>query len=136
MAPSHNATLHALTERLASHSRALQPLIGSNFASSLSPQAVAAAASAYRQPAPPPQLPNCPIYTRHQDPPAEAKDKETGTVLGDGVLRCPAKRIWPEPGVHGHRKSTGLTEVELDGFIDDMAVVMRREFDSWVEQCW
>lgn len=56
--------------------------------------------------------------------------------MGDGVLRCPSKRIWPEPGVHGELKSNGLTEIELDGFIHDMSVVMRREFDSWVEQCW
>jgi len=128
-----NATLHALTERLASHSRSLHPLIGSNFASSFSPQAVAAAASAYRQPAPPPQLPVLQLVGRHQD--VLQQSLVSGQANGDAG-RCPAGKIWPESGVHEDIRCSRCEEEELEGFIEDMGRVLRREFDCWVEQCW
>ena len=132
-----NATLRALTERLASHSRSLQPLIGSSFASSFSPQAVAAAASAHRQPAPPPQLPVVQLAGKHQDVPQshEAQNQEDGVVNGEGS-RCPVGNEWPEVGVHEEKRCSRCEDEELEGFVRDMGSVLRREFDCWVEQCW
>ncbi|KAK4689754.1 hypothetical protein P7C73_g338, partial [Tremellales sp. Uapishka_1] len=125
-----NATLHALTERLASHSKSLNPLhplMNSNFAASLTPQAVAAAASAYRQPAPPPQLPLLQLLGRHQEVSDDANSKTC--PYGPGLE-------WPERGTHNERRSAGLSDEDLDGFVLDMGMVLRREFDVWVEQCW
>jgi hypothetical protein len=141
---SQNATLHDLTERLASHSR-MNPFMGmgmgmgmsSAFPSAFSSQQMAAAANAIRQPAPPPQLPNCPIYTRHQDQGLQNVPKTPdGIILGDGKLRCPKERMWGGPEDHEERRSTRLTDGELVQFIEDMGVVMRREYDCFVEQCW
>ena len=131
---SSNATLNALTERLASHSRSLHPLIGSNFASSFSPQAVAAAASAYRQPAPPPQLPPLQHFGRHQSIPLPSS--ETGQTHGGEAERCPAGNEWSERGCHDDARCAGCEDEELEQFTKDMGMIMRREFDCWVEQCW
>lgn len=136
---SQSATLHALTERLASHSM-MNPFQGmpTGFPTALSSQAMAAAANAYRQPAPPPTLPNCPIYTRHQDQGLhEFKiGGPGGTVAGDGILRCTHKSQWDAPTDHRPERSSGLKDAEMSQFVEDMGVVMRREYDCWIEQCW
>lgn len=131
------ATLHALTERLAAHSR-MGPLMGmpTGFPSALSSQAMAAAANAYRLPAPPPQLPLCPIYSRHQDQGLQDAKEPDGVVLGDGQLRCPRQRQWGLPNEHRTTRVTALSEDELSQFLNDMSKVARREFDCWIEQCW
>jgi hypothetical protein len=135
---SSNATLHALTERLASHSRSLSPLISPDFASSLSHHSLAAAASAYRQPAPPPQLPTLQLVGRHQDPPGAEKEKgKAEKENGGGGGRCPVpNRSWPARGQHAETRCGRCGEEEMEGFVWDMGVVLRREFDCWVEQCW
>ncbi|ORY29989.1 hypothetical protein BCR39DRAFT_466943 [Naematelia encephala] len=148
---SSNATLHALTERLASHSRSLHPFLNSNL-SSFSPHSLAAAASAYRQPAPPPSLPVLQLVGRHQDipasqlppplPDAELDGKPSGVpngvVNGGGHRenRCPAGNAWPERNEHSDKRCSRCEEDELDDFVADMGLVLRREYDCWVEQCW
>lgn len=133
---SQSATLHALTERLASHSM-MNPFMGmpTGFPSALSSQAMAAAANAYRQPAPPPSLPNCPIYSPHQD--TGLHEFKTGaSVLGDGHLRCTYGRQWDAPTDHKAERSSEMKDAEMSQFVEDMGVVMRREYDCWIEQCW
>jgi hypothetical protein len=111
--------------------------MNSAFPSSLSPQAMAAAANAYRQPAPPPQLPNCPIYTRHQDQGLQDVPKNVdGIIVGDGKVRCPKGKSWGGPNDHRPRRSGAFTDGEMSQFIEDMGIVMRREYDCFVEQCW
>jgi hypothetical protein len=97
---------------------------------------MAAAANAYRQPAPPPSLPNCPIYTRHQDQGLQDVKNADGLVLGDGHLRCTHRKQWDAPTDHRAERSTMMKETEVNQFVDDMGVVMRREYDCWIEQCW
>jgi len=125
-----NPTLHALTERLATHSRlglspqhlniphSQLPNLGLGFPSNKTLDAI-------RQPAPPPQLPILQLPGRHQD----------GIETSD-VSKCPGKVRWDEWGLHKEERMAGLDEDELDGFVEDMGVVLRREFDCWVEQCW
>ena len=125
---SSNATLHALTERLASHSRSLHPLINSNFAATL--RNAPFTAQAYRQPAPPPLLPVVQLVGRHQYLPTEAEEK------AGAAPPCPAKKGYPRRGEHGEVRCARCTEAELAEFIDDLAMVLRREYDCWVEQCW
>jgi hypothetical protein len=144
MAPPHlpiasTATLHALTERLSTHSRSLHPLMNSNFANSFSPSAVAAAASAYRQPAPPPQLPGLQLAGRHQDIPNEYEDGEPVTPASDEVGVCPHGREWPYRGEHppsSMNRTAAWPEEVWDGFLADLSTVMRKEYDVWVELCW
>lgn len=157
-----NATLHALTERLASHSRNLPPLIGSQFTSALSLThngLSVAAAGGYKQPAPPPTLPKLQLIPRHQDPPVpsgsgsagDGKDPANGTTSPEGgdylvtsngtrplpPHECPLrKKKWPQAGKHDELRCGRCSEDDMEGFVWDMGVVMRREFDSWVEQCW
>ena len=124
---SSNATLHALTERLASHSRALNPL-GFPPADRL---------NAYRQPAPPPQLPILQLSSRHQDIPQAAPVENVKGTGGDGrLVKCPAGNGYPVVNVHSEKRCARCEEEELEGFVDDMGTVLRREFDCWVEQCW
>ena len=59
-----------------------------------------------------------------------------GIILGDGKLRCPKERMWGGPEDNEEARSTRLTDGELVQFIEDMGVVMRREYDCFVEQCW
>ena len=129
---SSNATLHALTERLASHSNGVHPLIGTNFSSSYSSQAGTAQASAYRQPAPPPQLPVLQLVGRHQYGHQSPSENPTS----HRELKCPAGVLWPERGLHEDKRCARCEEEELDVFISDMGMVLRREFDCWVELCW
>ncbi|WWD16201.1 hypothetical protein CI109_100627 [Kwoniella shandongensis] len=152
--PNHStatASLHALTERLASQSRSLHPFINSgalppNFPS---PQALAHAASAYRQPAPPPQLPAIQLAGRHQDPVISDQnhdhDSSNGNGNGNGhqpngtgvgVVRCQEGRAWQESDRHAGERLSRFSDEEMDRFVDDMGKVLRREFDCWVEQCW
>lgn len=135
---AQQATLHDLTERLASHSR-INPFMGmtSAFPGAFSTQAMSAAANAYRQPAPPPSLPNVPIYTRHQDQGLQDVPKTPeGTILHDGKLRCPRGKLWGGPDDHEDKRSAALTDEEMSRFIQDMGIVMRREYDCFVEHCW
>ncbi|KAK8869538.1 hypothetical protein IAR55_000104 [Kwoniella newhampshirensis] len=141
------ASLHALTERLASQSRSLHPFMSAgalppNFPS---PQALAHAASAYRQPAPPPQLPAIQLAGRHQDPAIDQieRDKEGANGHGHqpngtgvGVVRCQEGRAWQERDRHASGRLGRFSDEEVDRFVDDMGMVLRREFDCWVEQCW
>ncbi|OCF44182.1 serine/threonine protein phosphatase 5 phosphatase [Kwoniella heveanensis CBS 569] len=126
-----------------------------------SPQALAHAASAYRQPAPPPQLPSVQLAGRHQDPSINTvaveevekqqkqKQKAAGAVgdeafattangssKGVGVVRCHEGRAWQERDRHAGGKLNRFAEQDIDGFVDDMGMVLRREYDCWVEQCW
>jgi hypothetical protein len=111
--------------------------MGPAFPGNFSPQAMAAAASAYKQPAPPPQLPNCPMYARHQDQGLQDVPKALdGVIVGDGKLRCPKGRAWGAPGEHQPKRSAALSDDEMSRFVEDMGIIMRREYDSWVEQCW
>lgn len=120
-----NATLHALTERLASHSRSLSPF---QFATDR--------LAAYRQPAPPPQLPTLQLSSRHQDVP-QAHPVENGKGPDDkAAVRCHAGNRYPLTGQHSDKRCARCEEDELDLFVADMGLVMRREFDCWVEQCW
>lgn len=120
-----NATLHALTERLASHSRSLSPF---QFATDR--------LAAYRQPAPPPQLPTLQLSSRHQDVP-QAHPVENGKGPDDkAAVRCHAGNRYPLTGQHSDKRCARGEEDELDLFVADMGLVMRREFDCWVEQCW
>ncbi|WWC60847.1 uncharacterized protein I303_103423 [Kwoniella dejecticola CBS 10117] len=132
------ASLHALTERLASQSRSLHPFINSgglplppNFPS---PQALAQAANAYRQPAPPPSLPSIQIQGRHQEP--STSDPTNGDEKRVGVVRCPEGRAWQEKNRHASERLGRFSEAEMDGFVDDMGMILRKEYDCWVEQCW
>lgn len=50
--------------------------------------------------------------------------------------RCSIKKKWPEAGKHDEQRCGRCSDDDMEGFIWDMGVVMRREFDSWVEQCW
>lgn len=121
-----NATLHALTERLATHSRALSPF---NFPTG-------DRLAAYRQPAPPPLLPVLQLSSRHQEVP-QAQPVENGVQPdANGVVKCPAGNRYPPFGQHSDKRCSKCEEEELDGFVDDMGWVLRREFDAWVEQCW
>lgn len=126
-----NATLHALTERLASHGKGLSPLLTSGFANSLTSHSFAAAAQAYRQPAPPPQLPVLQLVSRHQEP-----GSSSGNGGQDVPSRCPEHKKWPASTEHSDNRCSRCGEEEMEGFVWDMGVVLRREFDCWVEQCW
>ncbi|WVF71948.1 hypothetical protein IAT40_006758 [Kwoniella sp. CBS 6097] len=177
------ASLHALTERLASQSRSLHPFMsmgmgmgsgGTGIPSSASASAATATAAAglglppnfpsaqalaaYRQPAPPPQLPSIQLAGRHQDPSVEElkKNKDAngdgdvdvvgngggggggggGKGVGVGVVRCHEGRAWQERDRHAGGKLNRFAEQDIDGFVDDMGMVLRREYDCWVEQCW
>ncbi len=44
--------------------------------------------------------------------------------------------VWPEKGEHEDKRCARCEEEELEGFVRDMGMVLRREFDCWVEQCW
>ncbi|WRT67392.1 uncharacterized protein IL334_004363 [Kwoniella shivajii] len=154
------ASLHALTERLATQSRSLSPFLNAvttttttttsitglppNFPS---PQALAHAASAYRQPAPPPSLPSIQIsgQGRHQDPVINHKEKQSTkgnghghqpNGIGVGVVRCQDGRAWQEKNRHASERLSRFTEKEMDQFVEDMGMVLRKEYDCWVEQCW
>lgn len=148
------ATLHALTERLASHgserSNPLSPLMSQKLAASLanfSPTSLAAAAAQYRQPAPPPALPVLQLLGRHQDPTFEKgkeginvpwNDNHTSIGTGDFLPgdKCPLRIRWSAMDDHLEVRCGTMDENDLEGFVADMAIVMRREFDCWVEQCW
>jgi hypothetical protein len=43
---------------------------------------------------------------------------------------------WDEWGRHREERMAGVVEEDMDVFVEDMGVVLRREFDCWVEQCW
>ncbi|WVR05329.1 hypothetical protein IAU60_002343 [Kwoniella sp. DSM 27419] len=141
------ASLHALTERLASQSRSIHPFLDAAGGAGVlppnfpSPHSIAQAASAYRQPAPPPQLPSVQLAGRHQDPSVSPREKNgshghqpNGT--GVGVVRCHDGRAWQERHRHAGERLNRFTEAEMDAFVDDMGTVLRREYDCWVEQCW
>lgn len=149
------ATLHALTERLASHGQTLSPLFSSKFASSLAnfnPSTLAAAAAQYRQPAPPPALPVLQLVGRHQEavpPPPPPKDgskqvkKAPAYPYDQDELppkipgeKCPFNVRWSGIDEHLEVRCATMDENDLEGFVADMAIVMRREYDCWVEQCW
>ncbi|WVW82810.1 hypothetical protein I302_104822 [Kwoniella bestiolae CBS 10118] len=141
------ASLHALTERLASQSRSLHPFINPTGGLPLppnfpSPQALAHAASAYRQPAPPPSLPSIQITGRHQDPTNsdQANTNTNGSGKSDGpgvgVVRCQDGRAWQEKNRHASERLSRFSEDEVDGFVGNMGMVLRKEYDCWVEQCW
>jgi len=122
---SSNATLHALTERLASHSRTLSPF---SFATDRM--------AAYRQPAPPPQLPVLQLSPRHQDV-AQSQPVENGVKVEDkGSARCSAGNGYSVSGEHSEKRCSRCEDEELNDFMMDMSLVMRREYDCWVEQCW
>jgi hypothetical protein len=113
---SSNATLHALTERLASHSRTLSPF---SFATDRM--------AAYRQPAPPPQLPVLQLSPRHQDVP-QGQPVENGAKAEDkGSLRCPVGNGYSISGEHSDKRCAKCEDEELNDFMVDM---------SLVEQCW
>ncbi|WVQ78622.1 hypothetical protein IAT38_000708 [Cryptococcus sp. DSM 104549] len=135
--------LHALTERLASQSRSLHPLLGSSSGpfNLPSPELLAQAGTAYRQPAPPPQLPTIQLSSRHQDPAIDPKEKQRDNGYqpngaGVGVVRCPDGRAWQEKTRHASERLGRFSDVDADAFVADMGIVLRREFDCWVEQCW
>lgn len=147
---STTANLHALTERLASHGQSLSPLMSSKLAASLanfSPTTLAAAAAQYRQPAPPPALPVLQLVGRHQDPVTErnpdtpsappwqdtGNGEDWGHVPGE---KCPGGINWSAVDEHLEVRCGTMDDNDLEGFVADMAIVMRREFDCWVEQCW
>jgi hypothetical protein len=76
-------------------------------------------------------LPILQLSGRHQDVPE-------GSGSGNAVAStsCPDGIKWDETGVHQEERMSRVDELEMEGFVEDMAVVMRREFDCWVEQCW
>ncbi|WWC69201.1 uncharacterized protein I206_103138 [Kwoniella pini CBS 10737] len=132
------ASLHALTERLASQSKSLHPFISAgglplppHFPS---PQALAQAANAYRQPAPPPSLPSIQIQSRHQE--SSASSQLNSDEKGVGVIRCSEGRAWQEKHRHASERLGRFNEADMDGFVDDMGMILRKEYDCWVEQCW
>jgi len=122
---SSNATLHALTERLALHSRTLSPF---SFATDR--------LAAYRQPAPPPQLPILQLSPRHQDVPQGHLVENGAITNGKGSVGCPAGNRYSVSGEHTEKRCSKCEDEELNEFMVDMGLVMRREYDCWVEQCW
>lgn len=120
---------------------------------------ISAAANAHRQPAPPPQLPLLQVPGRHQEKfrPAstvtiineidgdESDDEDPGDANGQywqPHLRCPQHIAWPEPGEHYEldystdQRVGRFSDAELETIVADFAVLVRREFDCWVESCW
>ncbi|KAL7424260.1 hypothetical protein Q5752_001847 [Cryptotrichosporon argae] len=97
-------------------------LAGLSSLSGLSPQTLAAAAKAYREPAPPPALPVLHLAARHAH------------ISGTEPDSCPHGLAWLERGEHV--KAGWDSAEEADAFGRDMAVLVRREYDSWVEICW
>jgi hypothetical protein len=87
-------------------------------------------------------LPTLQLVGRHQDPPVaeKEKEKEKGKAEnggGGGDVKCPVpNRSWPARGQHAETRCGRCGEEEMEGFVWDMGVVLRREFDCWVEQCW
>lgn len=117
----------------------------------------AAAANAHRQPAPPPQLPLLQLPGRHQDPfrPAntvtvvvddsDEDESDDGSTSASQNAQagpsCPLRRQWPARGDHPPAndvvsRSSRFSDAELELIFTDMAVLVRREFDCWVEACW
>ncbi|BEI89359.1 uncharacterized protein CcaverHIS019_0207210 [Cutaneotrichosporon cavernicola] len=121
----------------------------------MTPESLAAAANQYKQPAPPPTLPLLQLPGRHQEPfrPAStvhvvddteysdtdgSVDEDTNAVAGPS---CPLHRRWPARGEHVSASSEGartkrMSEPELARVVDDVGVLVRREYDCWVEACW
>lgn len=91
------------------------------------------AASPYRQPAPPPQLPLLQLPGRHQEP--LWYDPDSDTQAGPS---CPHKRRWPACGAHAgaEQRTAKFSDAEIDAFTKHIGVIVRREFDCWVEACW
>ncbi|ODN72989.1 hypothetical protein L202_08387 [Cryptococcus amylolentus CBS 6039] len=114
----------------------LKPPLPPKFA--LPPQLLAQAADAYRQPAPPPSLPPAQNLMRHQDPSHDPQDKNPSQPNGPGVgvVRCPEQRPWQERQRHAGEKLARFEEWEVDHFVADLSMVLRKEYDCWVEQCW
>lgn len=111
----------------------------SSFA--LPPQLLAQAADTYRHPAPPPQLPAVQLVPRHQEPVINPKEKHSPNGYppngaGVGIVRCPEGRAWQERNMHAGEKLGRFRDQDVDGFVADMAMVLRKEYDCWVEQCW
>jgi len=116
-------------------------------------ESLTAAANAYRQPAPPPQLPLIQLPGRHQDPQSfhtdatstTAENATTCTTVnpsspGAGPS-CPHRMQWPGRSDHpptsdATLRTARLSDAELETLVDDMAVIVRREFDCWVQACW
>lgn len=107
----------------------------------LPPQLLAQAADTYRHPAPPPQLPAVQLVPRHQEPVINPKEKHSPNGYppngaGVGIVRCPEGRAWQERNMHAGEKLGRFRDQDVDGFVADMAMVLRKEYDCWVEQCW
>ncbi|OWZ80037.1 serine/threonine protein phosphatase 5 phosphatase [Cryptococcus neoformans Tu401-1] len=107
----------------------------------LPPQLLAQAADAYRHPAPPPQLPAVQLVPRHQEPVINPKEKHSPNGYppngaGVGIVRCPEGRAWQERNMHAGERLGRFRDQDIDGFVADMAMVLRKEYDCWVEQCW
>lgn len=109
------------------------PALPQLFSPGLDMESLAAANSPYRQPAPPPQLPMLQIPGRHQEPlwydPDD--DKQAGPS-------CPHKSRWPACGDHvsAEKRLAAFTDDEVEQISQDIGLIVRREFDSWVEACW
>ncbi|CAK9783856.1 hypothetical protein CC85DRAFT_288891 [Cutaneotrichosporon oleaginosum] len=125
----------------------------------MTPESLAAAANQYKQPAPPPTLPLLQLPGRHQEPfrPASTvhvvddsgdysdtdgsvadEEEDTNAVAGPS---CPLHRRWPGRGEHvstsdESARTKRMSEPELARVVDDLAILVRREFDCWVESCW
>ena len=125
--PFLHPTLHALTDQLARHARASRALGSTGLDT-----------DRLRQPAPPPQLPVLSIGSQHQD-----IARATGPVCVKGqkvhpmsFVHCPVGISYPPANKHVHKKWAEYDEEDVEGFVMDMGMVLRREYDCWVEQCW
>lgn len=38
--------------------------------------------------------------------------------------------------MHAGERLGRFRDQDIDGFVADMAMVLRKEYDCWVEQCW
>jgi hypothetical protein len=114
-------------------------------------------ASRTRQLPPPPQLPLIQLPGRHQDAKAFHTDATSTTApnattcttaeTGAGSRgpragpSCPHRMQWAGRGDHpppwdAAARTARLSEDQLETLVDDMAVIVRREFDCWVQACW
>lgn len=91
------------------------------------------AAANGQRPAPPPQLPMLQLPGRHQEPLWYDPDDEK-----QAGPSCPHKKRWPSSSDHtsAEKRLAAFTDEEVEQISQDIGLIVRREFDSWVEACW
>lgn len=67
---------------------------------------------------------------------ANAEDNTPGSPS-----TCPHRLHWPGRGDHpsigdATCRTTRFSDAELETLVEDLAIIVRREYDCWVEACW